>query len=74
MDFGAAADAVSKSRETIREPGPVPVIFERSMPFDAAIFFANGDAFTRAPEAVAAGAEGCGLFGGGVPADAAGTA
>src|SRR5207245_9732771 len=48
------------SRRMIRPPGPVPRISRRSTPACAAIFLANGDAFTR-PVATAVGAVGAGM-------------
>src|SRR5207247_5545644 len=52
--------AASTSRRMIRPPGPVPRISRRSTPACAAIFLANGDAFTR-PVATAVGAVGAGM-------------
>src|SRR6266571_9266149 len=50
-----AAVAASTSRRMMRPPGPVPRISRRSTPVCAAIFFANGEAFTR-PVATVTGA------------------
>src|SRR5438132_12895176 len=55
-----AGVAASTSRRMIRPPGPVPRISRRSTPACAAIFLANGDAFTR-PVATTVGAVGAGM-------------
>ena len=47
---GAPASAFSTSAFTIRPPGPLPVMAERSRPFCSAMRLASGDAFTRAPD------------------------
>ena len=51
------AGAFSTSRAMTRPPGPLPRSAERFTPFDAAIFFASGDAFTREPEVEVAARE-----------------
>src|SRR5512136_3036295 len=52
---GTAAAIDSRSRLTMRPPGPVPVSCARLIPFSCAMRFARGDAFTR-PLPAAAGA------------------
>src|SRR5690606_29316740 len=65
-DAAAAAGAAegvkfSTSFLTIRPPSAEPFTCERSIPFSLAIFFANGEAFTRESDEVLLAASGAGL-------------
>src|SRR4051812_4296653 len=50
--------ASSTSALTIRPPGPVPLMVDKSMPFSAAMRLASGEAMTRSPEAGAGAGDG----------------